>query len=109
MSNSKLKNTFGVIFTFIAAALAMAGQYIVFETSDWGIDYLNHHAGFFKIVPLLVGVVFSIIFCWLVSNWNKFKSQGSSPAGPIKYNAQVFFKFLTIALIWNLLLNYFLE
>ena len=93
---------------FLFAALTLLGQPLIFETSDWGINYLNAHPHTFKLLPLIIGIVSSMFFTMTISPI----SNALKPpivAGKDKGIVNPFWGWLVMCLVITVVVNMMLE
>lgn len=96
------------ILQFIFAALTLAGQVLAFETSDWGINYLNAHPTGLKPLPLALGIVASFLFTMTISPI----SNATKPpivAGKDKGIVNPFWGWFAVCLVITFVINLMLE
>lgn len=92
----------------LCAALTLLGQPLIFETSDWGINYLNAHPTGLKLLPLIIGAVASILFTMTISP----VSNALKPpvvAGKDHGIINPFWAWLAVCLVITVVINLMLE
>jgi len=99
-----------LILNIILGILAIGGQPLIFETSDWGINYLNAHPTTIKWMPLLVGAFFSFLFTMTISPVsNALKPPIVAEQGKDSGTINPFWGWFAMALVINIVFNIMLE
>jgi len=99
-----------LILNIILGILAIGGQPLIFETSDWGINYLNAHPTAIKWMPLLLGVFFSFLFTMTISPAsNALKPPIVKEQGKDSGTVNPFWGWFATALVVNIVFNIMLE
>jgi hypothetical protein len=98
------------VLQFIIGACTLLCQPLIYETSDWGITYLNAHSTLIKVVPLLIGLGFSIVFTASISPISNAKKP-PLVSTPSKAGATVnpFWGWLAMCLVITFVINMMLE
>lgn len=99
-----------VALQIILALACLAGQALIFETSDWGINYLNAHPTLIKWTPLLIGIGFTFLFTMTISPIsNALKPPIVKVPGSSSGTVNPFWGWFAVGLVINIIWNMMLE
>ena len=101
-----MKTVLNILFGIMAIGI----QPILYETSDWGINYLNAHPTTIKIVPLLIGLGCSLLFTMTISPIsNMLKPPFVAEPGKSTSTINPFWGWFAMCLVINVVWNMMLE